>query len=78
MFKQLFLDSLGIEKERILELRKYAKEQREQRAKKQKDELESIENLYPIVENSRDVTNIRPERIFGRISTSGRIFAPTE
>lgn len=44
VFKQLFLESLGAQKEEILELRKYAKEQREKRAKKQKDELESIEN----------------------------------
>jgi len=44
VFKDLFSDGLRIQKERITELRKYAKEQRDLRAKKQQQELESIEN----------------------------------
>ena len=44
VFKNLFQDGLEIQKERVRELRTYAKEQREMRAVKQQNELESLEN----------------------------------
>ncbi|KAL4227155.1 Centrosomal protein of 95 kDa [Mactra antiquata] len=46
VFKKLFKDGLEIQKERIKELRKYAKEQRESQAKAQRNEIESMENYY--------------------------------
>ncbi|XP_053377134.1 centrosomal protein of 95 kDa-like isoform X2 [Mercenaria mercenaria] len=46
VFKKLFKDGLEIQKERISELRKYAKEQRDGQAKTQRDEIESMENYY--------------------------------
>ncbi|XP_028395507.1 uncharacterized protein LOC114519557 [Dendronephthya gigantea] len=46
VFKNLFEDGLEIQKQRVRELRSYAKEQRELRALKQQNELESIENYY--------------------------------
>jgi len=47
VFKRLFNDGLDIQKERIRELRKYAKEQRQERTRRQWEELEALENLYP-------------------------------
>jgi len=44
VFKRLFNDGLDIQKERINELRKYAKEQREERTRRQQQELEALEN----------------------------------
>ena len=44
IFKKLFRDGLDIQKERIKELRKYAREQRNNQAKVQRDEIESMEN----------------------------------
>ncbi len=44
IFKRLFQEGLSIQKERIRELRKYAREQRETRAEKQHQELSSLEN----------------------------------
>lgn len=44
IFKNLFEDGLEIQKQRVHELRSYAKEQREKRAVRQQDELESLEN----------------------------------
>ena len=46
IFKQLFNEGLDIQKQRIRELRKYAKEQRDIKAKKNRDQVESIENYY--------------------------------
>ncbi|XP_046855690.1 centrosomal protein of 95 kDa-like [Xenia sp. Carnegie-2017] len=46
IFKSLFEDGLEIQKQRVKELRSYAKEQREVRAVKQQNELESLENYY--------------------------------
>lgn len=46
LFKKLFKDGLDIQKERINELRKYAKEQRASQTKAQRDEIESMENYY--------------------------------
>lgn len=44
VFKKLFQDGLEIQKERIRELRKYAKEHRDSEAKTQRDQIESMEN----------------------------------
>jgi len=44
VFKRLFNDGLDIQKERIRELHKYAKEQREERTRRQQQELEALEN----------------------------------
>ena len=44
VFKNLFKDGLAIQKERIREVRRYAKEQREKQAKKRQDEIDSLEN----------------------------------
>ena len=44
VFKRLFNDGLDIQKERIRELQKYAREQRQQRATRQQQELEALEN----------------------------------
>jgi len=46
IFKQLFNEGLDIQKQRIREMRKYAREQREAKAKKNADQVESIENYY--------------------------------
>lgn len=46
IFKKLFRESLDIQKERIRDLRRYAREQRSVRAEKQQNELESLENYY--------------------------------
>jgi len=46
IFKQLFEDGLEIQKQRINEMRAYAREQKEKNAKKQQDELDSLENFY--------------------------------
>ena len=47
IFKRLFEDGLDIQKQRIRELREYAKEKREALAQRQQNEIESLENLYP-------------------------------
>ena len=39
---------MDIQKQRIRELREYAKEKREALAQKQQNEIESLENLYPL------------------------------
>ena len=44
VFKRLFNDGLDIQRERIRELRKYAKEQRQERTRRQQQELEALEN----------------------------------
>lgn len=46
IFKRLFEDGLDIQKQRIRELREYAKEQRETLAQRQQNEIESLENFY--------------------------------
>ncbi|XP_071965178.1 uncharacterized protein [Antedon mediterranea] len=46
IFKKLFEDGLQIQKNRIRELRKYAKEKREEMAEQQQNEIESLENYY--------------------------------
>ncbi|KAJ8302079.1 hypothetical protein KUTeg_021066 [Tegillarca granosa] len=46
IFKKLFKEGLDIQKDRIRELRKYAKEQRDAQSKHQRNEVESIENYY--------------------------------
>lgn len=46
IFKKLFEDALEIQKERIRELRNYAREQRAQEAQRKQNELESIDNFY--------------------------------
>ena len=46
LFKQLFNESLKIQKERIREMKKYAKEQRDIKTKQQLNQIESIENFY--------------------------------
>ena len=48
IFKRLFEDGLEIQKQRIRELREYAKEKRETLAQRQQNEIESLENLYPL------------------------------
>lgn len=44
----MFDDGLDIQKQRIRELREYAKEKREALAQRQQNEIESLENLYPL------------------------------
>lgn len=39
---------MDIQKQRIRELREYAKEKREALAQRQQNEIESLENLYPL------------------------------
>lgn len=46
IFKELFEDGLDIQKQRIREMREYAKEQKEKNARKQQNEIESMENYY--------------------------------
>ncbi|XP_022092702.1 centrosomal protein of 95 kDa-like isoform X2 [Acanthaster planci] len=46
IFKKLFEDGLNIQKARIRDLRKYAREKREEAAKRQQDEIDSLENYY--------------------------------
>ncbi|XP_021350941.1 centrosomal protein of 95 kDa-like [Mizuhopecten yessoensis] len=46
VFKKLFKDGLDIQKDRVKELRKYAKEQRDSQSKVQRNEVESLENYY--------------------------------
>ena len=46
LFKQLFNESLKIQKERVREMKKYAKEQRDIKTKQQMNQIESIENFY--------------------------------
>ena len=44
MFKDLFQDGLNLQKQRIQEMRKYAKEIKEKKEIKQQNEIESLEN----------------------------------
>jgi hypothetical protein len=44
IFRKLFKDGLEIQKDRIKDLRKYAKEQRDKQTTKQRNEVESLEN----------------------------------
>lgn len=46
IFRKLFKDGLEIQKDRIKDLRKYAKEQRDKQTTKQRNEVESLENYY--------------------------------
>lgn len=46
IFKKLFQDGLDIQKQRIRELREYAKEKREALAERQQNEIASLENFY--------------------------------
>ncbi|XP_078340218.1 centrosomal protein of 95 kDa-like [Crassostrea virginica] len=46
IFRKLFKDGLDIQKDRVRELKKYAKEQRDSQASTQRNEIESMENYY--------------------------------
>ncbi|XP_013381104.1 uncharacterized protein LOC106152154 [Lingula anatina] len=46
IFKKLFKEGLEIQKERLRDLRSYAKEQREVKTRLQQNEIESLENFY--------------------------------
>ncbi|XP_064595710.1 centrosomal protein of 95 kDa-like isoform X2 [Liolophura sinensis] len=46
LFKKLFRDGLDIQKDRIRELRRYAKEQREIQAQERQNDIDSLENYY--------------------------------
>ncbi|KAG9468091.1 hypothetical protein GDO78_013765 [Eleutherodactylus coqui] len=46
VFKKLFEEGLELQKQRLREMRSYAKDQREEQKKRHKDELESMENYY--------------------------------
>ncbi|KAM3921295.1 centrosomal protein of 95 kDa isoform 2-T2 [Leptodactylus fuscus] len=46
IFKKLFEEGLELQKQRLREIRSYAKDQREEQRKRHKDELESMENYY--------------------------------
>ncbi|XP_064423571.1 centrosomal protein of 95 kDa [Latimeria chalumnae] len=46
IFKTLFEEGLDIQKQRLRELRLYAKEKREEQKRRHKNELESMENYY--------------------------------
>ncbi|XP_067860017.1 centrosomal protein of 95 kDa-like isoform X2 [Heptranchias perlo] len=46
IFKNLFEEGLEIQKQRLRELKTYAKEKREEHKKRQKEELQSMENYY--------------------------------
>lgn len=56
MFRKLFNESLKIQKERVREMQKYAKEQREIKSRQQLNQIESIENFY---KNKFDLLNER-------------------
>jgi centrosomal protein CEP95 len=44
IFRKLFKDGLDIQKDRVREMKKYAKEQRDTEASTQRNEIESMEN----------------------------------
>ncbi|XP_073516420.1 centrosomal protein of 95 kDa isoform X2 [Phyllobates terribilis] len=46
MFGQLFAEGLELQKQRLRQVRSYAKEQREEQRRRHQDELESMENYY--------------------------------
>ncbi|XP_048738682.1 centrosomal protein of 95 kDa-like [Ostrea edulis] len=46
IFRKLFKDGLDIQKDRVREMKKYAKEQRDTEAGTQRNEIESMENYY--------------------------------
>jgi centrosomal protein CEP95 len=46
IFKKLFMESIKLQKERMLEMKKYAKEKNEIYLRSQRDQIESIENAY--------------------------------
>ncbi|CAJ0967171.1 unnamed protein product [Ranitomeya imitator] len=46
MFQQLFAEGLELQKQRLREVRSYAKEQREEQRRRHQDELQSMENYY--------------------------------
>lgn len=46
IFKNLFEDALEIQKERLHELKVYAKDKRAEQKRQHQDELESMENYY--------------------------------
>ncbi|XP_073435890.1 centrosomal protein of 95 kDa isoform X2 [Dendrobates tinctorius] len=46
MFQQLFAEGLELQKQRLRQVRSYAKEQREEQRRRHQDELESMENYY--------------------------------
>jgi len=54
VFKKLFNESLKIQKERLLELKRYAKEKSELNTKEQLNQIKSIENFY---KNKFDLLN---------------------
>ena len=59
VFKSLFNEALKIQKERILDLRKYAKEKSEISQRDQLNQIESIENFY---KNKFDLLNEKIKR----------------
>jgi hypothetical protein len=59
VFKKLFNETLKIQKERLLDLKKYAKEKSELSSKQQMDQIESIENYY---KNRFDLLSERVQR----------------
>ncbi|XP_069809468.1 centrosomal protein of 95 kDa [Dendropsophus ebraccatus] len=46
IFKKLFEDGLELQKQRLREIRSYAKDQRQEQRRRHKEELESMENYY--------------------------------
>ncbi|KAI2584638.1 centrosomal protein 95, partial [Homo sapiens] len=46
IFKKLFEEGLNIQKQRLRDLRNYAKEKRDEQRRRHQDELDSMENYY--------------------------------
>jgi centrosomal protein CEP95 len=44
IFRNLFKDGLAIQRERIQDVRRYAKEQREKQEERRQNEIDSLEN----------------------------------
>lgn len=68
IFKNLFNESLKIQKERILDLKRYAKEKAELSQKQQLNQISSIENFY---KNKFDLLN---EKLVTEKKNGGYIF----
>ena len=49
VFKRAFEDGLELQRERVREMKKFAKERQEANAKQQQEKLEAMENLYPVL-----------------------------
>lgn len=49
IFKRAFEDALELQRERVRDMRRFAKQRQEANAKQQHEKLEAMENLYPVL-----------------------------